>query len=152
VNFTSPTFLLLFFPIVIIVNLLIKKTQWSNLFLLLVSLFFYAWGETVYLLLLLFSIALNYFGGRIIANSEDLTKRRLYLGVFVAINLVLLGYFKYFAFFLDLFTPLGLSSDLAENIYLPLGISFFTFQAISYLVDLYYEKVTLLYRCFPALV
>lgn len=135
-NFSNPTFLFLFLPIVLLFNSFIKATRWSNLFLLLASLFFYAWGETLYLFVLLLSVVFNYIGGLCLHSTKDKTAKKITLGLFISLNLLALIYFKYLSF---LGQMIGL--NITKDIYLPLGISFFTFQAISYLIDLYYQKV-----------
>ncbi len=162
--FSSATFLFLFLPVVLTGYFVLRGTRARNLFLLAGSLLFYSWGETIYLLVLLLSIACNTFFGLRISGSSDNTKR-LYLGAAVAINLLLLGYFKYANFITDN-VNLALSIihlgpiDLAP-VHLPLGISFFTFQAISYIVDIYrgdaqvqkrYSSVALYIALFPQLI
>ena len=134
--FSSAVFLFLFLPIVFIMNFFIKKGT-SNLFLLLSSLFFYAWGEPYLVLLMVFSIVINFLAGLLISNSEG-NIRKAFLVAGVALNLAFLGYYKYSGFFVSTL------NDIAEkklfdvpNIELPIGISFFTFQAISYIADVY---------------
>ena len=162
--FSSATFLFLFLPVVLTGYFALRGTPLRNLFLLTGSLLFYSWGETIYLMVLLLSIACNTFFGNRISRSSDNT-RRLYLSAAVATNLLLLGYFKYANFITDN-VNLALSIihvgpvDLAP-VHLPLGISFFTFQAISYIVDIYrgdaqvqkrYSSVALYIALFPQLI
>lgn len=133
--FNSSVFLWLFLPMVLVLNNLIKA-KYSNYFLLAASLLFYAWGEPVYVLLMLFSIALNWAFGLLIDKREK--GRHFLLTVCVILNLAILGYYKYFNFLVD--TINGLVGDeliAPRSISLPIGISFFTFQALSYVIDLY---------------
>lgn len=123
--FSSVSFLFYFLPIVIILYFLLPK-KYRNLLLFISSLFFYFVGEKQYCLILLFSCVFNYFYAKRIKD-----KKTLWFGVIV--NLSLLIYFKYTNFIVD--DVLGL--NLGLRIVLPIGISFFTFQAISYLIDVY---------------
>lgn len=133
--FSSAVFLWLFLPIVFIVNLIIPK-KWSNIFLLLASLLFYAWGEPVNVLLMLFTIFLNWLVGIGIRKYEKYSKCILIVGV--VCDVAILGYFKYMNFFVNTInTVFGGEVVPQTHILLPIGISFFTFQAISYIVDVY---------------
>ena len=107
----------------------------KNMVLILFSLLFYAWGEPVYVLLMLGSVLLNYFCGLVI-DRHDGPRRRWALAVGVACNLLILATFKYLGFLASTLTGLGLRVE-APSIALPIGISFYTFQSISYLVDVY---------------
>ena len=127
--FTSPTFLFAFLPVVLFLYYIVPSNI-KNFILLLASLFFYAWGELAFVLVLVFSIGINYIFGRLLYYHQQ-SKAILLIGV--AINLLLLGFYKYFHFLL---LNLGVDNDFSQGIHLPLGISFFTFQAISYLVDI----------------
>ncbi|KJS00417.1 MAG: hypothetical protein VR65_13035 [Desulfobulbaceae bacterium BRH_c16a] len=137
--FSSLFFLFCFLPIVLVSYFVIPE-KLRNLYLLLASLFFYAWGEGLYVLLMLFVIILNYVIGISFDKRTANTRRRLLL-IGIGINLIPLLFYKYSAFFLEnigkIFegaTDLALSPNA---IHLPLGISFFTFQAMSYLIDTY---------------
>ena len=133
--FSSSVFLWLLLPVVIICNFLINK-KFSNYLLLAASLLFYAWGEPIYIWLMLFSIAMNWSFGILVDKADK--GRKLLLAMCVAGNLLLLGYFKYFNFFADSINKLVGSQWIANrDIALPIGISFFTFQALSYVIDLY---------------
>jgi len=142
--FSSAIFLFLFLPIVLIGHLLVGR-RFRNSFLLLASLAFYAWGEGTYVSIMLLSILFNYFFGRLLDSRlfEELIgiRQKVLLGLMIAINLLPLLYFKYLIFLLDSLAGfLNLSGDLfplEKEIHLPIGISFFTFQAISYLIDIY---------------
>lgn len=132
--FSSITFLFYFLPLFLGVYYILP---WKNIILLLASLIFYAWGEPAFVPLLLLSAILNYSVGCFISKYSKFKKSLLYLGIFA--NICMLGYFKYFKFLIELiqtFLPFKLASNFGE-IALPLGISFFTFQGISYLIDIY---------------
>ncbi len=132
--FSSISFLYHFLPVVIVVYLIAPRFL-KNTVLLLSSLVFYYWGEPKYTLLMITSIALGYFGGIIIEKSKK--HSALWLGVFVSANLCLLGYFKYMDFFISTVNSV-LKTDLPLlQIALPVGISFYTFQSLSYLVDVH---------------
>jgi alginate O-acetyltransferase complex protein AlgI len=142
--FSSLVFLFIFLPIVVIVYYLLNQ-HFRNLFLLIASLFFYAWGEPFLVIVMLVSIAINYLSGLMIGQakikSENLAK--VALGIAVSINLALLIYFKYFNFIIQNFHQVGLFDDITNDaIILPIGISFFTFHSISYLVDIYRNDAT----------
>ncbi len=128
--FSSIDFLFFFLPAFLALYFLDARA--ANPVLLAFSLLFYAVGEGAYLAVMLGSIALNIAAGRLI--MDDPARRRLWLGLGIAANLALLCYFKYLGFLAS--QVLGLDAPAAGGIHLPLGISFFTFQAISYLVDL----------------
>ena len=142
--FSSATFLFYFLPLVLLIHFLLKKTELRNIFLLFASLFFYAWGESYYILIMLLSILTNYCFGLVInyanqAENRGNDKRFLLIGV--AINLTILIYYKYFNFLFENIQSLGLFEEyINAPVHLPIGISFFTFQSISYLIDIYYKK------------
>ena len=133
--FSSLIFLWLFLPVVFILYF-VAKEKYRNVILLIASLFFYAWGEPVYVFVMILSIVVNYFCGlKIGAVDEHKRKRVLFWGVFV--NLALLGVFKYTGFFMENVNAIfGLQVEV-KHLPLPIGISFYTFQSISYLVDIY---------------
>lgn len=134
--FSSMTFLWIFLPVVIISTLCIPNIKYQNTVLLFSSLLFYAWGEPVYVFLMLLSIALNWGFGLLIDKMDKY--RKIWLVLCVLTNLSLLGYFKYYDFFASAINSVA-SSELVSirNIALPIGISFFTFQALSYVIDVY---------------
>ncbi len=105
-----------------------------NAVLVTFSLIFYAWGEPVYVFLMLGSVVVNYLAGRIIDSQESHRKAALAVGI--AVNLLILGTFKYAGFFAQTLCDAGLMVPIPK-ISLPIGISFYTFQSISYLVDIY---------------
>lgn len=135
--FNSIQFLFFFLPLVLAGFLVLQKTGKLRLVILWLigcSLLFYAWWSPVYLLLLLFSVCVNYaLGVFLIRGGKEKGRNWLVLGV--AFNLGLLGYFKYANFFLDNIQLLTSSSFNFRHIILPLAISFYTFQQIAYLVD-----------------
>lgn len=135
-EFSSLIFLFLFLPVFLIFFFLLRKVA-RNVFLLFVSLVFYAWGEGQYILLLLLSIAVNYFFGFLLDKTDGKKYKKTIFILAVAFNLGLLVYFKYTHFILD---NLNMSGAVGP-IHLPIGISFFTFQALSYIVDIYRKTV-----------
>lgn len=138
--FSSITFLFMFLPIVLAVYYIVPYKV-KNIVLLLASLFFYAWGEPVYVILMVLSIIFNYFCGRDIAAYADDPQRAKRNMIFaVAVNLLLLGFFKYYGFLLDSLNAV-LPVDIPyRELPLPIGISFYTFQALSYILDVYWKK------------
>ena len=136
--FSSSVFLFLFLPIVLALYYLAPR-RLRNTVLLLSSLVFYAWGEPVYLLLMLFTIALNYAGGLLIARRRERgLSAKAVLAAAVILNLALLGWFKYAGFLarsLRALTGFGWLSVPA--VALPIGISFYIFQSMSYVIDVY---------------
>lgn len=133
--FSSLLFLFFYLPAVLAVYYLVPS-KWRNLWLFLVNLVFYGWGEPVYLLLMLLSIAVNYAAGLLVGRHHE--RGKSILAVNAVINLGLLFFFKYYDFlagslgqlpFLSFWKPLGVS--------LPIGISFYTFQNMSYPIDVY---------------
>ena len=134
--FSSFPFLWIFLPIVLTGAILTHK-KGSNLFLLVMSLLFYAWGEPKYIVLLLLTITLNYTFGLLIDRQSKTRHRKLLTAITVTGNLLLLAYFKYFNFFAGSLNTLFRTDVIPlRKIALPIGISFYTFQAISYIVDL----------------
>ena len=133
--FSSTIFLFIFLPAVLLLNYIIPKKYIGakNVVLLIASLFFYAWGEPKNVLLMLLSIAVNYVCGILLGKFEgNDKKRKLILVLSVVFNLGLLFYFKYFNFF---------TGGIFPTIALPIGISFFTFQIMSYTIDVYRHDV-----------
>ncbi len=139
--FSSTIFLCIYLPLVLLGYYICPK-RGRNLFLLIVSLVFYAWGEPKYVFLMIFSILINYIFGRLMDKSRGNGKRlRLLLVLSVVIDLGLLGFFKYTDFIISNVNAIfGTGFDLL-NIALPIGISFYTFQAMSYTIDVYRDDV-----------
>jgi alginate O-acetyltransferase complex protein AlgI len=134
--FSSVIFLFAFLPAALLGYYLIPA-KWQLYFLLAANLFFYGWGEPVYILLMLFSIALNYAGAMLISRLP--AKKKPALALTVAANLLLLGYYKYAAFAIGnaaLLFP-QLKALGVPDVLLPVGISFYTFQCMSYVIDVY---------------
>lgn len=167
--FSSMIFLWVFLPIVIIGNALLtrlpfpkekQKMRCKNLFLLLCSLFFYAWGGIYYILIMLSVIVLDFFGAYWISRQEG-RRRKAILAATILLNLLILFFFKYFnmlvamtetvmawrshtlqgRFLVEFFSLQGTGALQIAKIVLPIGISFFTFQAMSYVVDVYRDTV-----------
>lgn len=122
--FSTIIFLCVFLPIVIIGYYLVPKPA-KNMFLLICSLFFYAWGEPVYVLIMLASIAYNYLFGMFIANTRQ---DKLWMIISVVVNLLVLGVFKYSGFFIENIDKVIPNLLHVPDIALPIGISFYTFQ------------------------
>ena len=133
--FSSTVFLFLFLPLTIVIyyNPIIKSRKFKNLFLLLASLLFYAYGEPVFVFLMIFSIIINYFLGLKISSTSN---AKFYLIVGYIYNFFILFIFKYLTFFLNNLN-LVFNKNINMNIVLPIGISFFTFQMLSYVIDVY---------------
>lgn len=138
--FSSLTFLFAYLPIVLAVYYLVPM-RWRNLVLLLVSLFFYGWGEPVYVLVMIFSILMNWIFGNFISRYRDSDRKKAkhFLVGCIVVNLALLGFFKYWDFFASNLNHLGLSLPILR-LSLPIGISFYTFQTMSYPIDLYRKQ------------
>jgi alginate O-acetyltransferase complex protein AlgI len=134
--FSNLVFLFLFLPIVIIIYFL-SPTKLRNTILLLASLLFYAWGEPKYVLLMLFSVFINYLFGLFVETGKTKGQKKFALVLSVIINLGILGFFKYMNFFVANVNELFNLSIEMDPIPLPIGISFFTFQAMSYVIDVY---------------
>ena len=116
-----------------------RPMLWRNVSLIIFSLLFYSWGEPVYVLLMLLAVAINFVAGIFIGNSLGSTTRKVWLTIGVACNLALLGSFKYLGFFAGTLVSLGVPVPI-PRIALPIGISFYIFQSISYLVDVYRKE------------
>ena len=138
--FSGIPFLFYYLPIVVAVYFLIPKSL-KNSWLLLASLFFYGWGEPKYLLLMVATIGLFYGCGIAIDLAKSQNRKKLWLAVSVVLSLTILGIFKYADFFIDSFnTATGMSLPLLR-LALPVGISFYTFQCLSYTIDVYRGNV-----------
>ena len=134
--FASVPFLFVFLPAVLAAYFLCPR-RWHNAVLLVFSLFFYAWGEPVYILLMLSSITVSFLAGRALGRAHTPARRRAVLSASVAYHLLTLGFFKYADFLIGTVNSLfGLSLPLL-SLPLPIGISFYTFQTLSYIVDVY---------------
>jgi alginate O-acetyltransferase complex protein AlgI len=158
--FTQLYFWAFFAVVLLFYSLLYKHNKVRTVYLLLVSFFFYYKTSGIFLILLLFTIVSDYNWGRLIHKTQSTTKKKIYVTISMILNLSLLCYFKYSYFFvesanqlagtdytfLNYFTQfsntyLG-TTDPIDKLILPVGISFFTFQSISYIIDLYRNKIT----------
>ena len=134
--FSSIPFLYYFLPSVLILFLLAPK-KLKNTVLLISSLVFYGWGEPKYVIMMVASIIIGFVSGLLIEATNEKSKKKLILTINIIINLGFLGFFKYSNFFIENFNSVtGLSLNLL-NVALPIGISFYTFQILSYAVDVY---------------
>ena len=134
--FSSPIFIFVFLPVVFVANILVKK-EYSNVLLLFASLIFYAWGEPFMVFLMMLLIIFNWGLGILLSKSEGKIKK-WYLLLGIITNLETLGFYKYSSFFSKIINDV-LKRDflIINDKLLPIGISFFTFQALSYVVDVY---------------
>lgn len=138
--FNSYTFIFSFLPIVFVVYFLLnkmKKTVFSRVWLVGSSLFFYSWWNIAYLPLIVGSLIVNFLTGHRIARTEVKRTRKIFLTIGIIFNVMLLGYFKYYDFFISNINFVFQSNIPLLHLALPLAISFFTFQQIAYLVDAY---------------
>ena len=140
--FSSLIFLFLFLPACLILYFLAPGLKVKNIVLLVFSLVFYAWGEPFYVLLLIASAAMNYGAGRWMGTrrAKGRSLKPILVGA-VALNLLALGVFKYAGLLVSTFNQLTGLGLAVPNIALPIGISFYTFQAMSYVVDVYRDQV-----------
>ena len=135
--FSSLTFLFAYLPLTLAVYFLVPL-RWRNLVLLLVSLFFYGWGEPVYISIMILSILIDYTHGMLVEKYRSNDKlARYFVGQSVAFNLLLLGFFKYWDFLAANLSLIPGVTVPQLGIALPIGISFFTFQTMSYTIDVY---------------
>lgn len=141
--FSSPIFIFLFLPVVLGIYYILPW-RFKNLFLLASSLFFYFLGERLYTVVMILVIGINYAFGLLLLRYGP-SGRKIIVGICIFMNLSLLAYFKYFNFFLtvfnDVFSFSGISLPIPASVHLPIGISFFTFQALSYVIDAYRNEV-----------
>ena len=137
--FSSILFIFAFLPIALGLYTIIPK-QGKNLILLLVSLFFYAWGEPVYVFLMLFTIVFDFGMGILMEKKPHLVRKRIFI-LTVIVNLGFLFFFKYWGFLLDTINQIFNLGIPYAPLPLPIGISFYTFQILSYVIDIYLGKV-----------
>ena len=138
--FSSAAFLYSFLPLTIAVYFLMPR-RLKNAALLLMSLIFYAWGEPRYVVLMVLSITQGYIFARLIGKSRGTKRAKAYLIISLVLSLGMLGVFKYANFFAESFAAVFGLKIAALNIALPIGISFYTFQLISYVIDVYRADV-----------
>ena len=168
--FSSSTFLFAFLPVALVVYFLLIKRELRNIWLLVVSLAFYAWGEPVYVLLLLVSIAVNYLFAICMAEKPKhgemqqsaARRNKAMLILAVVFNIAVMGFFKYEGFLAESINSV-VGSELVPvlELALPIGISFYTLQALSYVIDVYRGQVPaqrnilhlgMYIACFPQLI
>lgn len=138
--FSSVLFLFRFLPLFFICYFLVPRRM-KNVILLLGSLIFYAWGEPVYVFLMLFSTVLDYSMGRLIAANREAGSARVFLALSVVINVLILCFFKYADFLVQSVNGIFGTNIPLMNLPLPIGISFYTFQTMSYTIDVYRGEV-----------
>ena len=136
--FSSVIFVFFFLPACLLLYFAVPGIRAKNAVLLLFSLVFYAWGEPVYIVLMLLSVLMNYAFGRYMERIPGWKKGILAAAVFL--NLAVLGFFKYFGFAAEIFASLTGLPVKVHGLPLPIGISFYTFQALSYVIDVYRGK------------
>lgn len=163
--YSSVIFLFYFFPFTISVYHLLEK-KYRNYFLLIASLFFYAWGEPVFVFVMAGIIAVNYCAGLLIECTKRILLKKIMVFISVVINIGILVYYKYFSFLLKSINEIGEVFNVhskmpVPEIILPIGLSFFIFQGLSYVIDVYREdtaaqknpfKVALYISLFPQLI
>jgi alginate O-acetyltransferase complex protein AlgI len=142
--FSSISFIILFLPVVLLLYYCIPFIKVKNIILLIMSLIFYAWGEPKFVLVMIVSILINYGMGLLIGHSSfSISKRKIFLAIGISLNLLLLIYFKYLGFGCEILNSIIKGLHISNyqfdifKITLPLGISFYTFQSLSYLIDVY---------------
>lgn len=136
--FSTMTFIYIFLPALCLTYFLVRKDL-RNFVLLLASFIFYAWGEPTYLIIMILTILTNYVGALLI--DKFVNHKKLCLLLTIAVNLGFLIYFKYFNFLIENINALFRTNIDFINVIMPIGISFYTFQAMSYIIDVYREKV-----------
>ena len=160
-TFSSLTFTTLFFPAVLILYFICTDLRWRNGVLLVASLIFYSWGEPIWVLAMIGSTAINYVAAMLIGRASSPGLRKTALVVGAAASLAVLFYFKYAAFLVNSVTSLFGVSFSIPVLELPIGISFYTFQVLTYTVDVYRGKspvqrdpfkLMLYVSCFPQLI
>ena len=142
--FSSVTFLFYFLPIVILLYFLVEK-KYNNIVLLIASLIFYAWGEGLFVLVLLLDVIINYVFAFLIDRTENANTKKKYLFIAIASNLAILFYYKYIDFVISNLNSMLKVFNKKEipllNVVLPIGLSFFIFQGMSYVIDVYRKEV-----------
>ena len=159
--FSSLTFLFYFLPLTLLACFARRDIKWRNGVLLGASLLFYAWGEPVWVLAMVGSTAVAFLCARKIVHTKKKRRRRRWMALSVALSAAILFIFKYSAFFVNSFMALFGASWRMTPLRLPIGISFYTFQVITYTVDVYrrkaraqkhFPRLMLYISCFPQLI
>ena len=141
--FSGTVFLLVFLPVTLLIYYILPHRA-RNAFLFAASLVFYAWGEPVYILIMLFSTVFDFANGLLLERFEKKNNqgaRKFILALSVVVNLGLLCFFKYTNFAIESINSFTNAGIAALNVALPVGISFYTFQTLSYTIDVYRKKV-----------
>lgn len=139
--FSSLVFIFVFLPITLFIYYLSPK-KFKNLVLLIASLIFYAWGEPIYIFLMIFTTIFSYFSAILIDKYKNGKGSSLAIFILsVIMNLCVLCFFKYYGFFIDNINNLFSMNINVKKLPLPVGISFYTFQTLSYIIDVYLQKV-----------
>ena len=139
--FSSMTFVPLFLPIILVLYYAFKNLKVRNIILMVFSVLFYAWGEPRWVLVMLLTVTVNYLSGLLISRSTNPRSRKLYMLCGVITSLGFLFFFKYFGFLCDTAFSLFGSKNPLPSVALPIGISFYTFQVLTYTIDVYRGKV-----------
>ncbi len=139
--FSSLVFLLRFLPVTILLYMIAPNIRIKNIVLIVASLIFYAWGEPVWVILLICSSLIDFVCGGLAGKYRNTARGKLFMIISLVLNLSLLGFFKYGNFFIDNVNALFGVSIPDSGISLPIGISFYTMQTISYTIDAYRGKV-----------
>ena len=139
--FNSGFFLFFFLFVLLFHRAFLHNHRAKIIFLLVASLYFYFKSSGVYFVLIIISSLIDFYAGKWINLSEDKLHRKLLLVVSIITNLGILGYFKYTNFFIQIINDMSSSHFDMMNIFLPVGISFFTFQSMSYTIDIYRDKI-----------
>ena len=139
--FADLFFIYFFLPLCLICYFAAKKLETRNKVLIVFSLIFYAWGEPIWIILLLFSAAFNWIMGMHIGANRNKPRGKIFIATAISVDILLLLIFKYTGFFAETFNGIFHASIPVPQIALPIGISFYTFQAISYVLDCYWENV-----------
>lgn len=137
--FSSLLFLFRYLPVVLVLYYIVPRA-YRNAILFFMSLLFYAWGEPVYILLMLFSTVVDYVNGRLVdyyIKKGQRNKAKIVVIFAVVINLIILGFFKYTDFVIDIINKVAGGTLTPLSLALPIGISFYTFQTMSYTIDIY---------------
>lgn len=138
--FSSSVFLFGFLPIVLGVYYLLNN-KYKNMWLLIASIFFYFWGEGINVVIIIASILINYCMGLLVDFFDGKRGKKYMIVLAVTLNIGLLIYYKYMNFFVDSINAVAGTNIFVEQIALPIGISFFTFQGLSYVIDLYWGNI-----------
>lgn len=135
--FSNLTFLYIFLPLLVLLYFVRNDTKYRQTILVIFSLIFYAWGEPIYVLLMIFVVFINFFFGKRIGLAKSKNNKKIYLIIAVVLNILILVFFKYTNMIIDTINAISHKNIQFIQIVLPLGISFYIFQALSYTIDVY---------------